>query len=368
MPSLKIYKSIDDSSGRLTEILENYQNALYVYANEENELGLLMKEFGKQDKTTAGKMMSITGKCLTESSLERIKLYKPLIRLLHEMDTFHSRAVEDTKETVDKMEDKRTQYRASLLWMKNISEKLNPDVYKQLSKFRHVQSQVKHDKQVFDSIKMDVVQKIDLLLGSRCNLLNQTLAPYQDIMLDTFQKNVDIYHEAQESIKQLDIHEYEFKALKQLNPLKLRDSPTIEREFELLNFDSSPSGGASPASRGSPTDPVDPSKQISATTTQKNDTDSLIDIDKSPAKLSRNSLSNSLSNLLGLTSPSIISASSTTAKSAITETNNNCLSAHSTLEGSGGSQEPSCLIDLLSNELEEIDNSSYFKSLQKLEL
>lgn len=223
---LDIYKSIDKSCARLTDILENYQNALFMLSNEENALGILLKECAKHDKTKAGKIMSITGKSLTQSSHQRIRLYMPLLRLFQEMETFHSRAVDDTSETVDKLESKRAQYRSSLLWMKDISEKLDPDVYRQLDKFRRVQTKVRDDKKVFDAIQMDVVQKIDLLMASRCNLMNQILSPYQSILLETFEKNSNNFRSVEDLIKQEDLYDYEFKTLKQLNPLKLDSNET----------------------------------------------------------------------------------------------------------------------------------------------
>lgn len=220
---LEIYRSIDSSCARLTNILENYQNSLFMFANEENALGILLKECGRQDKTKAGKIMSITGKSLTQSSHQRIRLYMPLLRMFQEMETFHTRAVEDTAETVDKLEDSRSQYRASLLWMKDISEKLNPDVYRQLDRFRRVQAKVKEGKRTFDGMQMDVVQKIDLLMASRCNLMNQILAPYQTILLQTFERNHNNLKSVDGIIRNEDIYEYEFKTLKQLNPLKISD-------------------------------------------------------------------------------------------------------------------------------------------------
>jgi len=36
------------------------------------------------------------------------------------------------------MEKVRTEYRASLSWMKNVSQELDPDTYKQLERFRKV--------------------------------------------------------------------------------------------------------------------------------------------------------------------------------------------------------------------------------------
>lgn len=238
---LEIYRSIDNSCARLTNILEGYQNSLFMFANEENALGILLKECGKHDKTKAGKIMSITGRGLTQSSHQRIRLYMPLLRLYQEMETFHSRAVEDTANTVDKLESSRCQYRASLLWMKDISEKLNPDVYRQLDRFRRIQNKVRNDKKVFDGMQMDVVQKIDLLLASRCNLMNQILASYQTVLMETFEKNYNNFKSINDLIKNEDIYEYEFKTLKQLNPLKISDDnspegdPKSSKEIEQTN-------------------------------------------------------------------------------------------------------------------------------------
>lgn len=221
----QVFRSIDKSSAKLSDILESYQNCLYVLANEENALGVFLKECSKIDKTKAGKVMAVAGKSLTQSSHQRIRLYMPLVRLYQEMETFHSRAVSDAADTVDKLESSRSKYRASLLWMKDISEKLNPDVYRELDKFRRVQNQVRTDKKAFDKMQMDVVQKIDLLMASRCNLMNQILSPYQAVLLETFETNQKSFESAESVIKKEDIHEYEFKTLKQLNPL-----PIIEEQ------------------------------------------------------------------------------------------------------------------------------------------
>lgn len=57
---------------------------------------------------------------------------------LQEVDTFRHRAIEDTLQNVSSMEKVRTEYRASLKWMKNVSQELDPDTYKQLERFRKV--------------------------------------------------------------------------------------------------------------------------------------------------------------------------------------------------------------------------------------
>ena len=57
---------------------------------------------------------------------------------LQEVETFRQRAIDDTFLTVKRMEKSRTEYRGALMWMKNVSQELDPDTYKQLEKFRKV--------------------------------------------------------------------------------------------------------------------------------------------------------------------------------------------------------------------------------------
>ncbi len=55
--------------------------------------------------------------------------------------------------------------------MKNVSTELDPDTYKQLEKFRKVQAHVKLSKARFDKLKLDCLQKVDLLAASRSGFL-----------------------------------------------------------------------------------------------------------------------------------------------------------------------------------------------------
>lgn len=68
----------------------------------------------------------------------RMALCAPLHRLHQEVETFRRRAIADTLMTVSRMETARTEYRGALLWMKDVSQELDPDTYKQLEKFRKV--------------------------------------------------------------------------------------------------------------------------------------------------------------------------------------------------------------------------------------
>ena len=68
----------------------------------------------------------------------RLSLRVPLVRLYQEVETFRYRAISDTLMTINRMESARTEYRGALMWMKDVSEVLDPDTFKQLEKFRKV--------------------------------------------------------------------------------------------------------------------------------------------------------------------------------------------------------------------------------------
>jgi len=68
----------------------------------------------------------------------RLQLRAPLVRLYQEVEVFRRRAISDTAVTVERMEVARTEYRGALMWMKDVSEVLDPDTSKQLQKFRMV--------------------------------------------------------------------------------------------------------------------------------------------------------------------------------------------------------------------------------------
>lgn len=72
------------------------------------------------------------------TSAIRLALYTPLSRLKQEVATFSQRAVSDTQMTINRMEQARTEYRGALLWMKDVSQELDPDTLKQMEKFRKV--------------------------------------------------------------------------------------------------------------------------------------------------------------------------------------------------------------------------------------
>lgn len=62
-----------------------------------------------------------------------------LMRMYSEFMVFQNTALRDLYFSIQQLEKARTEYRAALLWMKDVSEKLeNPDYRNQLARFREV--------------------------------------------------------------------------------------------------------------------------------------------------------------------------------------------------------------------------------------
>nr|XP_033786907.1 islet cell autoantigen 1 isoform X3 [Geotrypetes seraphini] len=211
---LELFHSIQRTCMELLKVIEQYQKRICFLSQDENELGKFLRSKGCQDKTRAGKMMQATGKALCFSSQQRLSLRAPLCRLYQEVETFRYRAISDTWLTVNRMEQSRTEYRGALLWMKDISQELDPDLFKQMEKFRKVQAQVRHSKASFDKLKTDVCQKVDLLGASRCNLLSHVLTTYQTTLLHFWEKTSHTMAAIHESFK--GYQPYKFTMLKSL--------------------------------------------------------------------------------------------------------------------------------------------------------
>ncbi|XP_050931953.1 islet cell autoantigen 1 [Lates calcarifer] len=211
---LEVFHSIQRTCMELLKVIEQYQRRICFLSQEENELGRFLRSQGSQDKTRAGKIMQATGKALCFSSQQRLALRNPLCRLYQEVETFRYRAISDTWLTVNRMEQSRTEYRGALLWMKDVSQELDPDTHKQMEKFRKVQAQVRTTKTSFDKLKTDVCQKVDLLGASRCNLLSHVLTTYQTTLLHFWEKTSHTMAAIHESFK--GCQHYEFSTLKTL--------------------------------------------------------------------------------------------------------------------------------------------------------
>ncbi|PAA82641.1 hypothetical protein BOX15_Mlig012631g1 [Macrostomum lignano] len=240
---LDLFRSVQKSCADLLHIIERYQESVCALSQAENELGRFLKSKSGQSAkpgqqsgasrgapggapastavaaaavagTSAAKMMAAVGKSLSFSAQQRLALRVPLGRLYQEVETFRYRAITDTSLTIQRMEATRTDYRGALLWMKKVSEELDPDTFKQLDKFRSVQAQVRKSKEKFDKLKLDSMQKVDLLAASRCNMLSHVLALYQDTLMQFWAKTSRTMSAVADSFKGYQF--YEFSMLKDL--------------------------------------------------------------------------------------------------------------------------------------------------------
>lgn len=217
---LEFFRSVQRTCTELLKMIEKYQQRITHLSLEENELGLFLRFQAEHDKTKAGSMMDATSKALCCSAKQRLALCTPLHRMEQEVETFRRRAIADTLLTVSRMEKARTEYRGALLWMKDVSQELDPDTYKQLEKFRKVQAQVRGTKVQFDKLKNDVCQKVDMLGASRCNMLSHSLCTYQTILLQYWEKTAHVMSDIHEAFK--GYVPYQFTTLKELrDPLDL---------------------------------------------------------------------------------------------------------------------------------------------------
>lgn len=286
---LELFQAVEESCFTLMRVLENYQDKLCALSQEENAMGRFLKEYGKWDKTQAGKMMSATGKTMSYTAQQRLSLRMPLVRLYQEIDTFQFRAITDTLQTVDKMEKARTAYRGALMWMKDVSHQLDPDTCKQLEKFRKVQSHVRHTKQKFDKLKIDTLQKVDLLSASRCNMFSHVLTSYQNALLLFWEKTARTMNTVAKSFQ--GYQHYEFCMLKELagpskelveataNQEKLTEDEEEDKDM-LLFFESEYHDDEKENSSQKKTKPVE--KSNNEEKTNKDDDVPLLFLDKEP--------------------------------------------------------------------------------------
>ncbi|XP_017282332.1 islet cell autoantigen 1-like isoform X2 [Kryptolebias marmoratus] len=228
---LEFFRSVQSTCTELLKVIEKYQYRITRLSQEENELGLFLHFQAERDRTKAGSMMDATSKALCASAKQRMALCPPLQRLYQEVETFRRRAIADTLLTVTRMEKSRTEYRGALLWMKDISQELDPDTYKQLEKFRKVQAQVRGTKGQFEKLKNDVCQKVDMLGASRCNMLSHSLCTYQTTLLQYWEKTAQSMSKIHEAF--LGHIPYQFTTLKDLrDPLELISESQKQNEKE----------------------------------------------------------------------------------------------------------------------------------------
>uniref|UniRef100_A0A0K0DH76 AH domain-containing protein n=1 Tax=Angiostrongylus cantonensis TaxID=6313 RepID=A0A0K0DH76_ANGCA len=131
-------------------------------------------------------------------------------RFYQELHVFAERAIFDCLQTVEAVERARLEYRGSLLWMKKTSEEvLDPDTDRQLEKFREAQSAVRLNKEKLDKLKVDTLQKVDLLSASRSNLLAHLLGKYLEALCAYYEKTGRAYSALSENLSTFQHYEFE---------------------------------------------------------------------------------------------------------------------------------------------------------------
>ncbi|XP_011501538.1 PREDICTED: islet cell autoantigen 1 [Ceratosolen solmsi marchali] len=240
---LELFRNIQMSCTLIQRIIDKYQESICYLSQEINSMGKFLKENTDEDKSRTGDIMLTIGKSLIFCAQQHLILHEPLIRFYHELETFRQRAVGDTLHNVLAMEKARTEYRAALSWMKNISQQLNPDTIKQLEKFKRVQHQVRRGKFNFDKQSLDCLQKIDLLAAARCNMFNYALSLYQNKLMNYIEKTARTFstisasfeHQSKISdkidIKRLKKNELDSKEDKHIN----QNSEFLKDKASLIN-------------------------------------------------------------------------------------------------------------------------------------
>lgn len=199
---LELFRNIQMSCTLIQRIIDKYQEAICYLSQETNSMGRFLKEHSEVDKTKGGEVTLAIGKALIYCAQQQLVLHEPLLRFYEELETFRQRAIGDTLHNVVAMEKSRTEYRAALSWMKNVSQQLDPDANKQLEKFKKVQDQVRRGKTNFDKLALDCIQKIDLLAAARCNMLNYTLSFYHNRFTSLSKKSSKMYSQVSKSFDQ----------------------------------------------------------------------------------------------------------------------------------------------------------------------
>ncbi|KAK5970260.1 ATP-dependent DNA helicase [Trichostrongylus colubriformis] len=154
-------------------------------------------------------MMVALGRALMFSSHQRAAVRVPMVRFYQELQVFTDRAIFDCAQTVEAVERARLEYRGSLLWMKKTSEELDPDTDQQLEKFREAQSAVRLNKEKLDKLKIDTLQKVDLLSASRSNLLSHLLGKYLDMLCAFYERTCRAYTALSANLSTFQHYEFE---------------------------------------------------------------------------------------------------------------------------------------------------------------
>lgn len=197
---IELFRSLSIGGNKMLKIVELYLERLSVLAENEKSFSSFLCEINLCDGLTE-KYTKVVGKSISYGSKGR-ELVKPsLSRLAHELATFNSHAIRDAAGTIDLMEKQRTEYRASLSWMKSASANLDPDSNRAIQKFRKTQQMVKQSKQKFEKLEQDCLEKVDLLVAARSNMFSYVLINYQQALMKSFENTIEVFKSAIEFMK-----------------------------------------------------------------------------------------------------------------------------------------------------------------------
>lgn len=202
---LSYFHHVNHSCNELLLLCDRLQHHMKGLSLQELLLGKFLDARSKHEGTEAGKMMSYIGYAEEYMSKKRNTLYPSITRLMGDLGVFQQKAVQDCSFTVDRMEQFRTEFRASLLWLDNISQELNPEDREQLEKFRKVQSLTREKRVEFARMKDNTIQKIEILAASRVNLLSARLEEYHIATQKYLRSSIKALQEVVAAKERLDV-------------------------------------------------------------------------------------------------------------------------------------------------------------------
>uniref|UniRef100_F1L5B1 Resistance to inhibitors of cholinesterase protein 19 n=1 Tax=Ascaris suum TaxID=6253 RepID=F1L5B1_ASCSU len=234
---LSLFRSLRETSDQMLCCIDDYQHFLGELIQAEINFGRMLKEEGRAEKGDTSRAMAAVGRVQTLSAHYRQQIRGPLLRFLSELQVFTERAILDCADTVDAAERSRIEYRGSLLWMKKTSDELDPDTENAMEKFRKAQSVVRRNKERLDGLKLDTLQKVDLLAASRCNLFSQLLECYQKCLYKYFDQTSLAYSKIYDIVS--GCKHYQFEVLKDLIEPSLDTTGKAEcEEGDAINVES----------------------------------------------------------------------------------------------------------------------------------
>lgn len=95
---LELFKSINESSNSLTNIVEKYKDGLHQLSIETSNLGSFLRDCGK-NSTSSKEIMCSSGKVICYVSTQVFTAMSSLNRTFQELNTFKL-AVQDTRDTI----------------------------------------------------------------------------------------------------------------------------------------------------------------------------------------------------------------------------------------------------------------------------